>query len=65
MTKLKVDSIPLFEASRDKQDKTTMKKLQLIYMEYNPEHKANCMCKKTSRKILHKAFYEWYDKTRN
>jgi hypothetical protein len=65
MTKLKADSIPLFEASRDKQDKATMKKLQVVYMEHNPEHKANCMCKKTSRKILHRAFYDWYDKERN
>lgn len=63
--KLQEGEISLFESSRSFQDKTTMKKLQVVYMRYNPEHKANCMCKKTSRKILHKAFYEWYDKARN
>lgn len=57
--------INIFNKHREDDSKFGCKQLQRVYMAHNPSHEENCMCKKLQRKIWHKVFIEWYDKTRD
>lgn len=58
---LSKDEKTIFEALRDSTEKYALKRLQRIYLKYNPNEEKNCLCTKVNRRIWRDIFYNWFD----
>jgi hypothetical protein len=55
------DEIETIEARRGSFEKYDLKRVQRIYLKYNPEAEKSCLCTKVLRKIWIDIFFNWFD----